>query len=319
MNTAHLRRLVSKTALRRVFVLLVLVSIAVTIRAQGGQLRSAFDRIGPTAILLSLLAVLAGLFASSLCWRSLLASLGDELPLRLSTHVFFLGQLGKYLPGSVFAVGAQAELARNHGVQRTRVVTAGLVFLAVLTATGLFVAVALLPFTGPEVLRAYWWALLALPPLLGSLVPRVLTRLLELVLRLTRRPPLDQPLAAGHLGRGVGWALVMWLLYGMHLVPLVLAQPHNHGPNILLASIGGYALAWTAGFLFVIAPAGAGIREAVLVLALAGLAGRQEALAVALLSRGVQTAGDLILAGVGAGLSRTAPLPAAQEPSGPRG
>lgn len=304
-------RLRARSTLRWAFFVVAALAVTLALRDQGPRLSEALARIGAPAVLLSVAATLAGLLASALCWRALLAALGTPLPRRLALHVFFLGQIGKYLPGNVFAVAAQAELARDHGVPRSRVVTAGLVFLGVLTATGLLVAVALLPFTSPDVLRRYSWALLALPVGAVALVPAVLNRLVGVALRLTRRPPLEQPLSARHLGAAVGWALVMWALYGLHVVPLVLAQPHDQGANVLLAATGGYALAWTAGFLFVIAPAGAVVREAVLVLALAGISHQPEALAVALVSRGVQTFGDLLWAAVGAALRQRPAVPAA--------
>ena len=68
----------------------------------------------------------------------------------------------------------------------------------------------------------------------------------------------------------------------------------------LLLATGGYALAWTVGFLFVIAPAGAGVRELALVAALAPVVDRPAALAVALLSRVLMTLGDLVLGAGGA-------------------
>jgi uncharacterized membrane protein YbhN (UPF0104 family) len=287
-----------------VFLLVALVLIGLWIGDHSAQLGDAFRRIGATAVLLSLLSALAGLLASAFCWRALLAALGSPMPMRLSLHVFFVGQIGKYLPGNVFAVAAQAELARDHGVPRTRIVTAGLVFLGVLTATGLTLAAAVLPFASPDVLRRYGWALLALPPGILVLAPPVLDRLVRVALRTLRRPLPDQPLDSRQVLVAVGWALVMWGFYGLHLMPLVLAQPHDAGKHLLLVSTGGYALAWTAGFLFVIAPAGAGVREAILVLALAGIAKQPEATAVALLSRGVQTLGDVLWAAVGFALRR---------------
>lgn len=293
----------SRQVVRAAFLLVVAAFIGLWIRSKGGQLSDAFDRTGPAAIAESTAAALAGLGASALCWRALLAALGSPMPVRLSLHVFFVGQIGKYLPGNVFAVAAQAELARDHGVPRSRIVTAGLVFLGVLTATGLLVAVATLPFASPDVLTTYWPALLALPVGLALLAPPVLDRLIRLALRTLRRP-VPEPLDGRQVLISTGWALVMWALYGVHLVPLVLAQPHDAGKHLLLVSTGGYALAWTAGFLFVIAPAGAGVREAILVLALAGIAKQPEATAVALLSRGVQTLGDVLWAAVGFGLKQ---------------
>jgi uncharacterized membrane protein YbhN (UPF0104 family) len=294
----------SRTALRVAFLAVALLLIGLWINDRSAQLGDAFQRTGVAAVVLSTLAALAGLLASSLCWRALLAALGNPMPMRLSLHVFFVGQIGKYLPGNVFAVAAQAELARDHGVPRTRIVTAGLVFLGVLTATGLLVAAAVLPFASPHVLRTYGWVLVGLPIGLAVLTPPVLDRLVRFALRALRRPLPDRPLDGRQVLASVGWALVMWGCYGLHLMPLVLAQPHDAGKHLLLVSTGGYALAWTAGFLFVVAPAGAGVREAILVLALAGIARQPEATAVALLSRGVQTLGDVVWAAVGFALRR---------------
>jgi hypothetical protein len=294
----------ARTALRLLFLVVALVLIAFWGHRHSTQLADAFQRTGVTAIVESTAAALAGLLASAFCWRALLAALGSPMPTRLSLHVFFVGQIGKYLPGNVWAVAAQAELARDRGVPRSRIVTAGLIFLGVLTATGLLVAAAVLPFASPDVLRTYGWALLALPVGVVALAPPVLDRLVRTALKTLRRPLPEAPLDGRQVLAAVGWALVMWAFYGIHLVPLVLAQPHDQGHHLLLVSTGGYALAWTAGFLFVVAPAGAGVREAILVLALAGIAKQPEATAVALLSRGVQTLGDVVWAAVGYALKQ---------------
>ena len=108
--------------------------------------------------------------------------------------------------------------------------------------------------------------LLLLPLGLAVLAPPVLTRLVGLLLRVLRRDPLDRPLTARGVGAALGWALVMWAAYGLHLELLVRTQ--GTGPALLL-STGAYALAWTAGLLVVAAPAGAGVREVALVAALA--------------------------------------------------
>ena len=249
-----------------------------------------------------------GLLASALCWRALLADLGTPLGVRAALGVFFLGQLGKYVPGSVFAVAAQMELGRTHGAPRSRVATAGLLFLGVLVATGLLVAAAVLPLTSPDALSSYAWVLLLLPVGLLALAPPVLTRAVTLLLRLLRRDPLDRPLSARGIGAALGWALVMWAAYGLHLWLLVrtLDTGLDAGPALLL-STGAYALAWTAGLLVVAAPAGAGVREVALVAALAPVLDRGSALAVAVLSRVLMTLGDLVWGAVGAALHHRQP------------
>jgi uncharacterized membrane protein YbhN (UPF0104 family) len=203
--------------------------------------------------------------------------------------------------GAVFAVAAQMELGRDHGAPRSRVGTAAVLFLGVLVACGLLTSAVVLPLTSPEALRDRGWVLLLLPVGLVALAPPVLTRLVGLLLRLLRRAPLERPLSARGVGAAVGWALVMWVAYGVHLWLLVRPQGGT-GAGDLLLSTGAYALAWTAGLLVVVAPAGAGVREVALVAALAPVLDRPAALAVAVLSRVLMTLGDLVWAAAASGL-----------------
>jgi hypothetical protein len=286
--------------LRIAFLLLVVVALVLTLRSQGADLHRAVTRTGLAATAGSLVAVMVGLFASAMVWRALLTDLGSRLPLRTALHVFFLGQLGKYLPGSVFAVAAQMELGRDQGVSRSRVGTASLLFMGVLTAAGLLVAAVALPLTSPDALRSYFWVLLVLPVGLLCLAPPVLTRLVGTGLRVLRREPLERPLSAAGVGAALGWALAMWGAYGVHALLLLLPQERTGSGNLPLLALGGYALAWTVGFLFLLAPAGALIRETVLVLAFAPVLDRAGATAVAVVSRGVMTLGDLLWGAGGA-------------------
>jgi uncharacterized membrane protein YbhN (UPF0104 family) len=64
--------------------------------------------------------------------------------------------------------------------------------------------------------------------------------------------------------------------------------------------VGGFSLALGAGILFVIAPSGAGAREALIVAALSGVMSEGEALGVAVVSRMLFTVGDIGLAGMAA-------------------
>lgn len=280
--------------------LVFVVIIILAVRRQGAGLGSALARTGIAAAAGSLLAVLVGLFASAMVWRALLADLGSPLPVRTALHVFFLGQLGKYLPGSVFAVAAQMELGRTQGLPRSRVGAASLMFMGVLVATGLLVAAAALPFTSPAALRRYFWVLAVLPVGLLCLAPAVLTRVVSTGLRMLRRDPLDRPLSWAGVGTSVAWALAMWAAYGVHLLLLLRPQHPSGTAGLALLSLGGYALAWTVGFLLLVAPAGAGLRELVLVLVLAPALDSTPATAVAIVSRGVMTLGDLLWGGAGA-------------------
>jgi hypothetical protein len=174
----------------------------------------------------------------------------------------------------------------------------GLAFLLTLglaTLVGVLVGLAALP----ALLRAegsgVLWGLLAVPVLLALLVPSVINALLDRALRLLRRPGLDRPLAGRDIARGVLWALAFWLVYGGHVWLLTVglgADPLDALP----VAIGGFAIAFSLGPLLVVLPAGAGVREAVLVVLLSGVLTTAEATAVALTSRAILVLTDGLLA-----------------------
>lgn len=260
--------------------------------SQWSDIRHSLDRVGIVAPLLSLAAALIGLGAGALAWRALLSDVGVRLPLGVAIRVFFVGQLGKYLPGGVWQVVAQMELGRDVGAGRRQVGAVGVVVMAVNVVTGLVVAVVSLPFTSSAALHRVGWVLVVLPFLVALLHPRVLSGLIGRALTLLRRAPLEQPPTGRGVLTAVVWSTVMWAAFGAHLY--VLAEPlASSGHRLPLLAAGGYALAWVVGFLVVIAPSGAGVREAMLVVALAPALTAGEATAVALLSRVLMTVADL--------------------------
>jgi glycosyltransferase 2 family protein len=251
------------------------------------------ERVSPPGLGVALMVVLAGIFATFRCWREILADLGGKLPLTAGIRVFFLGQLGKYLPGSVWPALAQMELGRDFQVAERASGAAVGVFLLVVVGTGLAVSGAVVPLLGGGALDSFWWLLTAAPLLLVAAVPPVLNRLLGLGLRLARRQPLPAPLSAARLLGAAGWSLAAWLAYGLHIYLLAVQVGAEGSPLLLLHATGAFAAAWCAGFLLLLAPAGAGVREAALVLLLGAVMARPEAAVVAVLSRLLFVVGDL--------------------------
>jgi glycosyltransferase 2 family protein len=281
-----------RTGLRLAVLAGFLGALGWALAGQWGAVRPLLGQLSAAALAEALAAVAGGILATFLCWREVLADLGGRLPVVAGARVFFLGQLGKYLPGSLWPVLAQMELGRDHEVPERASGSAVGVFLLVLVGTGLVVATATAPLLGPDAVHAYWWLLAILPLALLAVFPPVLNRLLALAMRLARRPPLPMPLSAGGILRAAGWALVSWLAYGVHVWVLA-GQLAPAGPLLLARATGAFAAAWCAGFLLVVVPAGAGVREAALVLLLGGALTRPQATVVAVVSRLLFVVGDL--------------------------
>ena len=70
--------------------------------------------------------------------------------------VLFVGQLGKYLPGSIWPMVAQMELGRDYGVPRRRSATVFVLLTALNLASALGTACLLLPFADGH-RRLAWW------------------------------------------------------------------------------------------------------------------------------------------------------------------
>ncbi len=275
----------------------------VAIASEWDGIRVAFTRLSPLVLGAALLGAICALLLSMLLWRLLLASLGSPLPARVAARVLFVSQLGKHLPGSVWPMLAQMELGRDHGVPRRRSATVFVLLMLFSLSTGLLVAAGTLPLAAAEEIRPFRWALLLAPVLLATLHPRVLNPALDRLLRLVRRPPLERPLTLGVSARAVLAGVGQWLFYGVHTWLLAVelgAEPLRALP----LTLGGFALAWCVGYLFVITPAGLGVREVALVAALSPVLNQPDAIVLALASRVIMTVADLLLAAAGAASMR---------------
>jgi glycosyltransferase 2 family protein len=288
------KRLLASRMVRYGFVVLVVGYGAYAVSKQWTDIHHAVGRIGLPMSLAALVFVLAALFTSMLSWRTLLTGLGSPLPVPVAARIFFVGQLGKYLPGSVWPVLAQMEIATAHKVPRHRTAVASVLTMLVSLLAGLIIAIIALPLGGST---PYEWAFIAAPFLLACLYPKVLNWGFSRLLRLAKRPPLDHPLGGRAIAISLGWSFVSWLCYGFQIWVLAIRVGAPAGRALPLA-IGAFAFAWCAGFLVVLAPAGAGVREVIMVAILGPVVGSDPATAIALVSRAVTAVADLVVAGV---------------------
>jgi hypothetical protein len=268
-------------------------------------------------MVLSGVAGLVGIAATYPLWREVLYGLGVRIPWLAGSRVFFVSQLGKYIPGSVWPVVLQMEAGRTFGARRRSVLSANLVTVVLGCAVGLVLACLLLPLYDATALGRYWWLFLALPFLIALLHPRAMPTILDRLFALARRPPLGGRLEPRSVFGAVGWSLLSWFGLGAHLFVICAALGHASFSVFVLCS-GGMALAVSAGVLFIPAPAGAGIRDVVLALVLRTLLDSGQALAVVIASRVILIFCDLFLALsatlVGALVRRSSPTPDGHSP-----
>jgi uncharacterized membrane protein YbhN (UPF0104 family) len=245
-------------------------------------------------------AVLIGFAFMLLAWQVILAGLGSPLPFRVAARVLYVGQLGKYIPGSVWAFAAMMELAREHGSPPRRTFSSTAIGLVTSLGCALVLAAATL---WSQIAAEAWYLLALIPLILIGLHPRVMTWGLNLALRIARKEPFDQVLSGPAMAKAVAYTMTGWLVYGVHLWVLV-ADMRPGGLSLYGVAAGAYALAWATGILTVVIPAGIGVREGAMVLALAPVLGTPQALVVAIVSRLTFTLADATWAALGFLLAR---------------
>jgi hypothetical protein len=278
---------------RAAFAVLSVGGLAAATVSQWSRVADTAGEVSLGALSAAFVATLAGVFCAILSWRAVLADLGSPLRVRHAVGIVGIGQLGKYLPGSLWPVVAQMELGRAHDVPRKRSAVASLLVIVVALTAGGLLAAATLPFAARGSLGPYRPVFLVPAAGLVLLHPRVFNAAAARGLRMLKRAPLEQGLSFRGTAAALGWALAQWLCWGFAVWLLGRGLPGAHGP-LLAVSLGAYALAWSAGFLFLVAPAGAGVREGALVLLLAPSLGAAEALGVALLVRLLTTVADVV-------------------------
>lgn len=286
--------------LRGLFLIAVVAGAWWSWRDSGDEIEAALGRLGAGQVVTGGALVAAGLLLTGWAWWISLEAFGVGGPPARMVPQFFVAQLGKYIPGSVWAFVAQGAIGARQGVPPRVASTATVLFLGVHVASGLVL-------TGV----AGWWT--SLPAwLVGASLVVGAVGLVPAVHRALGRRLAGQACDWGW-GRSLAAAAVMvpaWCCYALALV-VVTPEPD---PSQAVALGCAFAVAFAAGVAVPIAPAGLGARDGVLVLLLAPVLGAGSAGAVALVARLLHTVADFVLAGASWVLVRTS---AARRGSGP--
>lgn len=310
------RRAGIKLAVRIVLFALTLAALAWVIApivTGWPRVRALFST--PAALLALLVGTIAYAGLLWLCmapgWWWLTRLYGRSFPLLPTAAVWCRTQIVKYLPGNVAHYLGRQVLGTRIGLHQAEMAAASLLELvSILAAAGLIGAAGLLlgawsptnpsPPTAGAADRL--WA--GIPILIAILIAGLLAwPTADAVLRrlpfarakmdeLPRLSPIRSLTILGptlliHAAFLIATGTLLWWL-------AVTAAPAGSSPPSFLRMIWVYAVAWAVGTIAPGAPAGAGVREAIITLELASDLGRPEAAAIALALRLITTLGDAL-------------------------
>ncbi len=244
--------------------------------------------LGWMAVHVLVMAVFIGLHAAG--WKMLLGVFGPSATWRAAGRSFFLGGLGRYLPGRVGGLVGRVVVGENEGLLRGQVVATLCYEQAANSVIGLAALVVALVAGGAGLgsfrgLGFFAGAAVAAAGVTILLAPGLLVRLLQTT-RLLRGgelieangPPSEKVAALMLLALG-------WVGYGVASFFLLRAVGLDVGLKQLALVSVVFVAAWAAGFLAFVVPAGLGVREATLCFLLGSAVPGSVAGLVAVLSR----------------------------------
>ena len=296
----------AKLAFRLIVGISVCLGIAHTVNKAWHELQNQqavnLAEISVSWLLAAGVFYLVGLLPCWLYWHQTLRSMGQHPRLSETLRAYFLGHLGKYVPGKAMVVVLRTDGVRSDRVDTT--VAAASVFIETLTmmAVGAFVAASVLLVKSDQ----SHLTLLAVALMLCSGVPTLppIFRRIVRAIQLRRvSGNIDDAIsglncrlaALGWIGIALGWSLL-----GLSLWATLKAIPGTEKAfaenlDVLLLSTATVSLAMVAGFLSLL-PGGVGVRDYLVMALVAPMFGSEVvAVCAAVLLRIVWLSAELLL------------------------
>jgi len=210
----------------------------------------------------SLLVVSLIYVANAQIWRGIVRALsGVGLTSFRAAYIWFISNLGRYLPGKIWQIAGMAVLARMQGVPAVDATASAVLGQVIHLLAGVAVGLFFFPQGLPqEYLPLVRWAWLALPLVLLFLYPPLLNRLLTLAARVSGRQAVSCGLETKHLLVWFILNVAVWLAYGACFYYFIMSVLPDSTLELSTA-VGVYAVGYIIGFLVVLAPGGLGVRE----------------------------------------------------------
>ena len=238
-------------------------------------------------------------------WRRILIAWDSHLPFRAAARIWFLSNLGKYVPGNIWSLTAMGVMARERGLSGLAAAGSSILMQSVSLATG----TAIVMVTGAKLLGQPLLVGAAVALLVLALVtaPRYLPRLAVWAGSVSGREIVTPTIPAASIWTAALASALSWVLYGLAF-QLFVRGLLGTAPGEISSYIAVYTAAYILGFISPIAPAGLGVREITLAAFMTqlGLANEADAALVAIAARLWLTVVELVPSGlyIAAGATR---------------
>lgn len=279
----------------RVLLIIVLAAVFLVVWKNVSEISSYDFELKYGYLLASFAVIVITYFLCFFIWQWLTASFGLRVPIVKAARGWFLSYLGKYVPGKIALLLVRMDAYDGYSTKKVAVATL-LEYIIALVSACLIVLISLL--FSSEILPDYiqWVAVLGSISLLILLYPPLLRKIVNWILKLMKKTPLNELPAFKDIVRFVGSYMVATLVAGFALF-LILNSLSPVSFKYYIIITGVYSIAGLVGIAAFFAPSGIGVREGVIILLLPAFIPEPAVIVGAIVMRLITTLTELILAG----------------------
>ena len=252
-----------KYAIRITVFALVAYGLWRFVSSSWNDVRQSLLSADPAWLGVSMLLYSVGMVPMGLFWWRVLKAMGQDPTVGETLRAFFVGHLGKYVPGKALVVVLRTGLIHSHRTDKTMAATSVFIETLTMMASGACVA----GMTIAVLYRDQWQMLvLAGGLMLATGVPTIppLFRRIVSWLKVRNANPAIERALEGVNARvmAIGWCcnLVGWVFFALSLWAVMRSMGVDAELGVLPRLAATVALAMVAGFLSLL-PGGIGVRE----------------------------------------------------------
>jgi uncharacterized membrane protein YbhN (UPF0104 family) len=268
----NIKRILVAT-IKVLLILLIVYFLFDQIASHWQEIRDYSWRIDYGLLSLSVVLGLLSFVIMAANWRSLINGFGYRIPVARSFRIFYLSDLGRYIPGRIWQLFGILYLTKREGIPPEQA-TASFVLIQLFAIPASFVLFVLAVQLEPRILveqvamlgkGSAWIMAAVMVATIAFLViwPDRIVRLVNVLLRRLNRPEvsfrLDKKVALELL---LGYACG-WFVYGLAFFAFLKAIVPGVAIGVV-AAVGIFNAAYQIGYLALFAPGGFGPRELVL-------------------------------------------------------
>ena len=271
-------------------VLIIIFFLGLSVLSNWGKIRTYDWSFNPVLMIVSCLIFIMAFGFLPWVWRKVLHYMGYDLSYGDAWDIFYIGNLGRYIPGKFWSIAGMAYMSEKVGIPATIAGTSA-VFAQVYSLLSSFVFFILFfIFKGTYSInfRFMWLLPIFFITAVVFIFPCNLERVLNLVLKRLGKKPVEIGITTISALKIVGFYLVSGMLFGCAFWVFVSAFVGMGEVNPIVTA-SAYIIAYWIGFLAFFVPGGLGVREGILGLLFMNIIPAGVLIIIAALSRLVVT------------------------------